>query len=131
VTLRRSAEAVIYERGAEPAVMMPLVTLVLSNLLRSLCSDTWAHTSYPGQTKAVMFLHYTVSQYQTGATGYLRRCNLIRSYTVTLKVVTVTVGLEHGTPWSESASELYRPSDAACRRSDCQLLRTEGATWSA
>jgi hypothetical protein len=30
------------------------------------------------------------------------------------------------TPWSESASELT----AACRRSDCQLLRIEGATWS-
>jgi hypothetical protein len=35
------------------------------------------------------------------------------------------------TPWSESASELYRPSDPACRRNDCQLLRIEGATWSA
>jgi hypothetical protein len=32
------------------------------------------------------------------------------------------------TPWSESASELYRPSD---RRSDCQLLWIEGVTWSA
>jgi hypothetical protein len=31
------------------------------------------------------------------------------------------------TPWSESASELYRPT-AACRRSDCQLLWIEGAT---
>jgi hypothetical protein len=29
------------------------------------------------------------------------------------------------TPWSESASELYQPSD---RR---QLLRIKGATWSA
>jgi hypothetical protein len=27
------------------------------------------------------------------------------------------------TPWSETASELYRPSDRRCRRSDCQLLR--------
>jgi hypothetical protein len=31
------------------------------------------------------------------------------------------------TPWSESASELYRPTD----RSDCQLVWIEGATWSA
>jgi hypothetical protein len=30
------------------------------------------------------------------------------------------------TPWSESASELYRPSG-----SDCQLLWIDGATWSA
>jgi hypothetical protein len=34
------------------------------------------------------------------------------------------------TLWSESASELYRAT-ATCRRSDCQLLRIEDATWSA
>jgi hypothetical protein len=32
--------------------------------------------------------------------------------------------LEKKTPWSESASELHRPSDR-------QLLRIKGATWSA
>jgi hypothetical protein len=37
---------------------------------------------------------------------------------------------ETKTPWSASASELYRAT-AACRRNDCQLLRIEGATWSA
>jgi hypothetical protein len=35
------------------------------------------------------------------------------------------------TPWSESASELTDQATAACRRSDCQLLRIEGATWPA
>jgi hypothetical protein len=34
------------------------------------------------------------------------------------------------TPWSESACELTDRATAACRRSDCQLLRIEGATWS-
>jgi hypothetical protein len=35
--------------------------------------------------------------------------------------------LKKKTPWSESASELYRQSDAACRLSDCQLLQIEGS----
>jgi hypothetical protein len=35
------------------------------------------------------------------------------------------------TPWSESASELYRPSDLRLSASDRQLVRIEGATWSA
>jgi hypothetical protein len=35
------------------------------------------------------------------------------------------------TPWSEFASELYHRATAACRRSDCQLLRVEGAKWAA
>jgi hypothetical protein len=33
--------------------------------------------------------------------------------------------------WPEFASELYLPSDRRCQRSYCQLLRIEGATWSA
>jgi hypothetical protein len=35
------------------------------------------------------------------------------------------------TPWSEPTSEIYRPSDRRLSVSDCQLLRIEGATWSA
>jgi hypothetical protein len=35
------------------------------------------------------------------------------------------------TPWSESASELYRPSDRRFSAKCCQLVRIEGATWSA
>jgi hypothetical protein len=35
------------------------------------------------------------------------------------------------TPWSESASELYRPSDRRLSAKYCQLVRIEGATWSA
>jgi hypothetical protein len=34
------------------------------------------------------------------------------------------------TPWSESASELYRPSDRRFSAKCCQLVRIEGATWS-
>jgi hypothetical protein len=35
------------------------------------------------------------------------------------------------TPWSESASELYRPSESRFSAKCCQLVRIEGATWSA
>jgi hypothetical protein len=35
------------------------------------------------------------------------------------------------TPWSESASELYRPSYRRLSAKYCQLLRTEDSTWSA
>jgi hypothetical protein len=35
------------------------------------------------------------------------------------------------TPWSESASELYRPSDRRFSAKFFQLVRIEGATWSA
>jgi hypothetical protein len=37
---------------------------------------------------------------------------------------------EKKTPWSESASELYRPSDRRFSAKCCQLVRIEGATWS-
>jgi hypothetical protein len=53
--------------------------------------------------------------------------NLLRDYVTLRKASDFT---KKQTPWSESASELYRPS-AACRRSDCQLLRIKSATWSA
>jgi hypothetical protein len=35
----------------------------------------------------------------------------------------VKEGLWHRIPWSETASELYRPSDRRLSRSYCQLLR--------
>jgi hypothetical protein len=35
------------------------------------------------------------------------------------------------TPWSESESELYRASDRRFSAKCCQLVRIEGATWSA
>jgi hypothetical protein len=35
------------------------------------------------------------------------------------------------TPWPETARELYRPSDCRLSAKLCQLLRIEGATWSA
>jgi hypothetical protein len=38
--------------------------------------------------------------------------------------------LKKKTPWSESASELYRPSDRRLSAKCCQLVRIEGATWS-
>jgi hypothetical protein len=35
------------------------------------------------------------------------------------------------TPWTESASELYRPSDSRLSAKEVPNLRIEGATWSA
>jgi hypothetical protein len=35
------------------------------------------------------------------------------------------------TPWCESTSKLYRPSDRRLSAKCCQLVRIEGATWSA
>jgi hypothetical protein len=67
VTFRRSAEAAIQDRGAEPAVMEPLVTPVLSNRLRSLCSDTWAHAtsySWSDESSYVPALHGVTTQTQ-------------------------------------------------------------------
>jgi hypothetical protein len=44
------------------------------------------------------------------------------------RAVTVTDrNTKKKTPWSESASELTDRATAACRRSDCQLLRINGA----
>jgi hypothetical protein len=43
----------------------------------------------------------------------------------------LNITLYNQTPWSKSASELYRLDDAACRRSWCQLLWIDGATLSA
>jgi hypothetical protein len=48
-----------------------------------------------------------------------------------LAIILISIKGLKKTPWSESASELYRPSDRRLQRSDYKLLRIEVATWSA
>jgi hypothetical protein len=50
---------------------------------------------------------------------------------IALKGVYDLIHKKKKTPWSESASELYRPSDRRFSAKCCQLVRIEGATWSA
>jgi hypothetical protein len=69
-------------------------------------------------------------------TIYLRKHNkkrysLYRSLKMQSILFSTKNKQEKQTPWSESASELYRPGDRRLSANDCQLLRIKGATWSA
>jgi hypothetical protein len=47
------------------------------------------------------------------------------------KIIMLIIKQKKKTPWSESASKIYRPSDCRLSAKWCQLLRTVGGTWSA
>jgi hypothetical protein len=68
-----------------------------------------------------MFLQNVCFDFHLTAWHYLAEYN--SSYRIGLKLKTKLHGLSPRANYTERAT-------AACRRSDCQLLRIEGATWS-